>query len=78
MQPDLDLQIRFSVSFQQNFENRFESDESTSTYSGFFGFNLKLGFNVPFELLACTLTRPQGIVGQKTYCKNGGKTAGER
>jgi hypothetical protein len=28
-------------------------------------------------LLAYTLTRPKGIVGQKTYCKNGGKTAGE-
>jgi hypothetical protein len=36
-----------------------------------------LGFNVPFELLsgllACTLTRPKGIVGQKTYCKMAGK-----
>jgi hypothetical protein len=28
-------------------------------------------------LLACTLTHPKGIVGQKTYCKNGGKTAGK-
>jgi hypothetical protein len=27
----------------------------------------------PLVLLACTLTRPKGIVGQKTYCKMAGK-----